>query len=150
MPLKHNHPLRSGPMCAAGTLRRANRVVSRYYDSILKPSGLRSTQYTILSVAAAKTPVALNPMARMLVMDRSTLARDLQPLERQGLLAIDVDPNDNRVRLISITPKGLETLKIAQPLWQQAQGTMADIFGEDRLLQLVHELKEVTGLAAKV
>ena len=136
-------------MCAAGTLRRANRVVSRYYDSILKPSGLRATQYTVVALAAVKSPIAVNQMARMLVMDRTTLARDLQPLERDGLVRVEIDPSDNRVRLVSITPKGQATLEVAQPLWQQAQSKMADLFGEERLLQLIGELKEVTLLPAK-
>lgn len=135
-------------MCAAGTLRRANRVVSRYYDSILKPSGLRATQYTVVALAAAKSPIAVNQMARMLVMDRTTLARDLQPLERDGLVSIEVDPKDNRVRLVSITQQGRAVLEVAQPLWLQAQSRMAELFGEERLLQLIGELKEVTLIPA--
>ena len=77
--------------------------MSRYYDSVLKPSGLRATQFTVLSVVLHKAPVSINQLAIVLVMDRSTLARDLQPLERQGFVSISSDESDNRVRLISMT-----------------------------------------------
>jgi DNA-binding MarR family transcriptional regulator len=135
--------LSSGTMCASGTLRRANRVVSRLYDSILKPSGIRGTQFTILRIVAAKGPVSVNQLAKMLVMDRTTLARDLKPLEREGLIKVAIDTADNRVRLVVITQQGKETLDIAQPLWQQAQQHMAKALGEERLLNLINELKEV-------
>ncbi len=133
-------------MCASGTLRRANRVVSRLYDNILKPSGLRGTQYTILSIVAVRGPVSVNQLAKMLVMDRTTLARDLKPLEREGFIKIGIDTADNRVRLVVITEHGKETLSIAQPLWQQAQQHMAKALGEERLLNFINELKEVVSI----
>jgi DNA-binding MarR family transcriptional regulator len=82
-------------------------------------------------------------------MDRSTLARDLQPLERQGFVSIATDETDNRVRLVSITKQGQAVIRVAQPLWLQAQTRISEVFGEDRLLHLIHELKEVVGLPAK-
>jgi DNA-binding MarR family transcriptional regulator len=142
-----NPALSSGMMCAAGNLRRANRVVSRLYDTILKPSGLRGTQFTILRIVAAKGPVSVNQLAKMLVMDRTTLARDLKPLEREGFVKVSIDTADNRVRLVVVTEKGREALAIAQPLWQQAQQRMSKVLGEDRLLNLIAELKEVVILA---
>jgi DNA-binding MarR family transcriptional regulator len=141
--------LSSGMMCAAGNLRRANRVVSRFYDTILKPSGIRGTQFTILRIIAAKGPVSVNQLAKMLVMDRTTLARDLKPLEREGFIKVSIDTADNRVRLVMITEKGREVLEVAQPLWQQAQQRMSKVLGEERLLGLINELKEVVALAPK-
>jgi DNA-binding MarR family transcriptional regulator len=149
MPLQDGHLLKQGSMCAAGTLRRANRVVSRYYDTILKPSGLRATQYTVLSLVAYKTPISINQLAKMLVMDRSTLARDLQPLERQGFVSIAISETDNRVRLVSITEQGQAVIRLAQPLWLEAQTRISEIFGADRLLHLIGELKEVVGMSGK-
>ena len=131
-------------MCAAGSLRRASRVMSRYYDSVLKPSGLRATQFTVLCVVLHKAPVSINQLAIVLVMNRSTLARDLQPLERQGFVSISSDESDNRVRLVSMTDEGRAVIQLAYPLWLQAQTKVTEIFGEDRLIQLIHELKEVT------
>jgi DNA-binding MarR family transcriptional regulator len=140
--------LSSGMMCASGTLRRANRVVSRLYDTMLKPSGIRGTQYTILKIVAAMGPVSVNQLAKMLVMDRTTLARDLKPLEREGFIKIGIDTADNRIRLVVITEHGKATLEIAQPLWQQAQKHMAKALGEERLLNLISELKEVVSVTA--
>jgi DNA-binding MarR family transcriptional regulator len=140
-------PLSSGMNCAAGTLRRANRVVSRLYDSFLKPSGIRATQYTVLSIVAARGPLAVNQLAKMLVMDRTTLARDLKPLEREGFIKISIDSDDNRVRLAAITEKGRATLEKARPLWQEAQKHMVKVLGEERLINLVKELQEVVAVA---
>jgi DNA-binding MarR family transcriptional regulator len=123
--------------------------MSRYYDSVLKPSHLRATQFTILAVVSKKAPVSINNLAKILVMDRSTLARDLQPLERQGFVSISSDQNDNRVRLVSITDNGNAVLQKAYPLWLNAQTKITEIFGEDRLLQLISELKEVSTVPSK-
>ena len=147
MSLAENHPLKNGSMCAAGTLRRASRLMSRYYDSVLKPSGLRATQFTILAVVSHKAPCSINNLASVLVMDRSTLARDLQPLERKGFVSISSDQNDNRVRLVSMTENGRAALQKAYPLWLNAQTKISEIFGEDRLLQLIGELKEVVAVS---
>lgn len=141
--------LSSGIMCAAGNLRRANRVVSRFYDTVLRPSGIRATQYTILSIIAARGPLSVNQLAKMLVMDRTTLARDLKPLERQGFVKVSIDTADNRVRLAAITEQGREVLRAAAPLWQQAQQRMVGVLGEERLINLINELKEVVALTPK-
>jgi DNA-binding MarR family transcriptional regulator len=141
--------LSSGIMCAAGNLRRANRVVSRFYDTVLRPSGIRATQYTTLSIIAARGPVSVNQLAKMLVMDRTTLARDLKPLERQGFVKVSIDTADNRVRLAMITEQGREALKNAAPLWREAQQRMTQVFGEERLLRIISELQEVVKLSPK-
>jgi DNA-binding MarR family transcriptional regulator len=138
-----NPTLLNGMMCAAGTLRRANRIVSRLYDSFLKPSGLKATQYTLLRVLSARGPLSVNQLATSLVMDRTTLARDLKPLERDGFVKTSIDSSDNRVRLAAITEQGRARLEQAQPLWQEAQKHMVQVLGEDRLIGLIEELKEV-------
>jgi DNA-binding MarR family transcriptional regulator len=129
--------------CAAGTLRRANRIVSRLYDSFLKPAGIRGTQYTVLSIVAARGPLSVNQLAKMLVMDRTTLARDLKPLEREEFIKTSIDSADNRVRLAAITEKGRATLEKARPLWREAQKHMVKTLGEERLIGFIKELQEV-------
>ncbi|MGL4608214.1 MAG: MarR family winged helix-turn-helix transcriptional regulator [Trueperaceae bacterium] len=141
--------LSSGMMCASANLRRANRVVSRFYDAVLKPSGLRGTQFTMLKIVLARGPVAVNQLASTLVMDRTTLARDLKPLEKQGFVKVVIDNADQRVRLVMITGKGKASLERAQPLWQNAQQHMVNVFGEERLMNLIYELKEVVASTAK-
>jgi DNA-binding MarR family transcriptional regulator len=138
--------LQRSQMCAAGTLRRANRLVSRFYDQVLKPSGIRATQYTILAIVRGKGPIAVTQLADILVMDRTTLARDLQPLERDGLISLTTSKEDNRVRLVNLTETGQTTLQTAAQLWKKAQNHMIDVIGEDRLLHLISELQEVTRL----
>jgi DNA-binding MarR family transcriptional regulator len=102
-----------------------------------------------LSIIAARGPLSVNQLAKMLVMDRTTLARDLKPLERQGFVKVSIDTADNRVRLAAITEQGREVLRAAAPLWQQAQQRMVGVLGEERLINLINELKEVVALTPK-
>jgi DNA-binding MarR family transcriptional regulator len=103
-----------------GSIRRAARSVTQLYDDILRPSGLRITQFSILGAAMAMSPITLTRLANATVTDRTTLTRNLRLLEKQGLIRIEAG-EDRREREISITPAGAEALKEAYPLWQKAQ-----------------------------
>jgi DNA-binding MarR family transcriptional regulator len=78
------------------------------------------TQFNLLVAVALAQEMPLTRLAEMLVLDRTTLARNLKPLERQGLLAIEAG-TDRRVHLIRVTPNGLQVLKEALPYWRRAQ-----------------------------
>ena len=103
--------------CNCSSLRSATRALTLAYDEVLRPSGLRMTQFSILSRAAALGELPLSDLAELMAMDRTTLARNLQPLERDDLLQIRVG-TDRRERLISITTTGRKTLSRAMPLWE--------------------------------
>ncbi len=103
--------------CNCSSLRSATRALSLAYDEVLRPSGLRMTQFSILSRAAALGELPLSDLAELMAMDRTTLARNLQPLERDNLLQIRVG-TDRRERLISITTTGRKALSRAMPLWE--------------------------------
>lgn len=79
--------------CACHTLRRTSRAVTHYYDALLKqPTGLRITQVTMLAVVYLTGPQTINQMAEPLDLDRTTLARNLKPLDTQGCLALRQAP----------------------------------------------------------
>ena len=125
--------------CASFHLRRADRVVTQLYDDTLKPSGLKSTQFTLLTAIHLKGPVAINGLADAMVMDRTTLTRNLRPLEKQGW--IDVAPGkDRRVREVSLTEAGRHVLESALPLWQKAQALVAERLGDERMQHLLSDL----------
>ena len=107
--------------CAHANLRKAMRAVSQRYDAALKPAGLRATQFTLLAVLERHDELPLTKLADILVMDRTTLTRNLKPLAAQGWLEIGRD-RDERVRLVTITDSGRQVLANAIPLWQVAQG----------------------------
>lgn len=126
-------------LCAHANLRKAMRVVSQAYDAALKPSGLRTTQFTLLAVLARRGAVAMTKLADILVMDRTTLTRNLKPLRAKGWLDIGRE-EDDRVRLVSITESGREAVAQATPLWRTAQNRVAHAFGEGRLSTMVGDL----------
>ena len=131
--------------CTCGNLRRASRAVTQLFDSILQPSGLKATQFTLLVATAKLGPAPLTRLAEALLMDRTTLTRNLKPLERAGLVRIDVG-EDRRSRAISLTPKGRRTLDAALPLWESAQSRMVDGLGDTRWRRLTNDLSAVSSL----
>ena len=85
--------------CNNTALRKATRRVSQLYDSVLAPTGLRSTQRSILLNIARFGSPTMGQLAASLVLDRSALGHNLRPLEREGFIVLDVDPDDKRSRL---------------------------------------------------
>src|ERR1700744_6139121 len=116
-------------VCNCTALRKATRRVSQLYDSALEPCGLRATQRTILSQIARMEPPAMGNLAEALVMDRGALTHNLKPLQRDGLVKINVDPQDRRNRLIALTAPGRARLSESEVLWARAQRGFEASFG---------------------
>lgn len=131
--------------CACFNLRKASRVITQHFDEILKPSGLLVTQFTILVAVATVKSGTINELAELLVMDRTTLTRNLKPLEREGWLKSEPG-QDQRTRVISLTANGEAILMKAFPLWKQAQCTVEEILGQQRWSDLLAHLVEATAL----
>ncbi len=131
--------------CNAQALRQATRHVSAMYDQALAPFGLRGTQFSILARLAASGPWSMQALADLLVMDRTTLARAVQPLERDGLVTQSVDPKDRRVRLLALTEAGALRHAAAIEGWRAAQSRYEQALGAERAAQLRAELRHVAG-----
>jgi DNA-binding MarR family transcriptional regulator len=135
--------------CLGTKLRMASRAVTQLYDDAIAESGIRSTQFSLL-VALAQAPlVPLSKIAEALVMDRTTLTRNLMPLVREGLVK-EGRAADKRVRAYALTAQGKQVLERALPGWRKAQAELKRVLsGEDReqldrLLKLtVHQAKRV-------
>ncbi|HEY0288843.1 MAG TPA: MarR family winged helix-turn-helix transcriptional regulator [Pseudomonas sp.] len=131
-------------MCHATYLRKATRRITLLYDAALAPSGLRSTQRSILMQIARSQAPGMSELAALLVIDRSALAQNLKPLEREGLLTVTVDPLDKRSRLVTLTQAGMNKLLESQPLWEQAQASFENGYGVEQSQQLREFLAAVT------
>jgi DNA-binding MarR family transcriptional regulator len=118
-----------GSQCDCTALRKASRRISQLYDTALAPSGVKTTQRAILAQIGRSEPVKVGALAEELVMDSGALAHTLKPLERDGLLAVAVDPADRRNRLITLTPKGRAKLAESDALWADAQRSFETAFG---------------------
>ncbi|HTK10434.1 MAG TPA: MarR family winged helix-turn-helix transcriptional regulator [Ktedonobacteraceae bacterium] len=116
--------------CLCLGVRQTARVITQVYDDILQPSGLRTTQFNLLVAVALAQEMPLTRLAEILLMDRTTLARNLKPLERQGLLAIETGM-DRRVHLVRMTSHGLQILQEALPYWRQAQEQVKARLGQE-------------------
>ena len=107
--------------CNCNALRRAARRISNFYDSELAASGLRATQFAILASINDVGEATASAIAERLELDRTTMGRNLRPLEREGLIRRGVSKMDGRSRAITLSKSGFEKLKSALPLWQRAQ-----------------------------
>ncbi|NJR63068.1 MAG: winged helix-turn-helix transcriptional regulator [Cyanobacteria bacterium CRU_2_1] len=131
--------------CACFNLRKASRVITQHFDEILKPSRLLVTQFTILAAVAIAKSVTINELAEILVMDRTTLTRNLKPLERENWLKSEPG-QDQRTRVISLTAEGEAALAEALPLWKQAQKKVEETLGQRRMDEMLAHLMETTAL----
>ncbi|MGL4882064.1 MAG: MarR family winged helix-turn-helix transcriptional regulator [Waterburya sp.] len=131
--------------CACFNLRKASRVITQHFDEILKPSGLLITQFTILVAVKIAQSATINELAEGLGMDRTTLTRNLKPLEREGWLKSEPG-QDQRTRVVSLTTDGDVILAKALPLWRQAQNSVEETLGQQRWNILLSHLLETTML----
>jgi DNA-binding MarR family transcriptional regulator len=122
--------------CNCFSLRRAARAVSQLYDDALRPSGLRGTQFTLLTLIAGHGVLSVNELAEASGTDRTTLTRNLALLERDDLVQIGSDAGDARVRQVSLTAAGKIRITNALPLWQRAQARLQAQVGPESLLAL--------------
>ena len=128
----HAVPGASGA-CTCGSLRKASRRISQFYDAALAPVGIKSTQFSILAEverANLRGPLTMCELATAMVMDRSTLGHNLRPLERDDLLRLRLTVIDRRKRHVALTKKGRTTLQRARRLWRTAEGHFERIFGK--------------------
>jgi DNA-binding MarR family transcriptional regulator len=130
--------------CNCLAVRQAARHVSQFYDQFLAPVGLRTTQFSILAKLKRIGPMTINALARDLVMDRTTLGRNILPLEREGLIAIVTGSADRRSKELRLTEAGAERLRAARAGWAQAQTQFEAHFGGERSAELRRLLHAVS------
>ncbi len=133
-------------LCHCHALRQAARRTTAFYDAAMAPFGLRISQFTILVRLRRLGPLSLHALAAELVLDRTTLGRNLRPLERDGLVASEADPADKRVRRLLLTDEGLDLMRRAMPAWQAAQAEFEAQLGADSAAALRAELHRTTAV----
>jgi DNA-binding MarR family transcriptional regulator len=130
-------------ICNCGALRQAARRVTKLYDDALAPVGLGVNQLSILARLNLVGSSTIQDLARLLVMDRSTLGHLLRPLEKRGLVTLEVSKRDRRSRNIVLTQAGKAAVAKARPRWAAAQRRFESTFGQDAALELRTVLKEI-------
>ena len=129
--------------CNCFAVRSAARHVTQFYDQHLASSGLRTTQFSILSKLKRNGPLTINRLAEDMAMDRTTLGRNILPLERDGLIRIEPVANDRRAKELHLTAAGAKRHQAALKAWAEAQGRFEETFGPQRAAQLRTMLRAV-------
>jgi DNA-binding MarR family transcriptional regulator len=130
--------------CNCLAVRQAARHLTQFYDQCLSPSGLRTTQFSILAKLKRLGPMTINALAAELVMDRTTLGRNILPLQREGLIAVVRGKIDRRSKELRVTEAGAERLRAAVKGWVEAQARFEAVFGADRAAELRELLRAVS------
>jgi DNA-binding MarR family transcriptional regulator len=127
------HPIEA---CTCLALRQAARHVTQLYDRCLAPCGLRSTQFSILAMLKRSGAMTINALADKMVMDRTTLGRNILPLQRMRLIAVRRGREDRRSKKLELTPAGAARLSAAAKRWAQAQSRFEAAFAGGRTADL--------------
>jgi DNA-binding MarR family transcriptional regulator len=127
--MKHKSSSEILRSCACFNLRKASRSVTQFYDEMLQPTGLRSTQLVVLTAIHTEKDLSPSRLARELVMSPSTLSRNLTPLKREGL--VEAKKQGARGISLRLTRKGERSLEKALPYWEAAQSRFIEIVGEE-------------------
>jgi DNA-binding MarR family transcriptional regulator len=123
------------PVCVCTNLRRATRAISNMYDIALAASGLKITQFSLLRAVERNEPVAITALADEMALDRTTLARNLAPLQRDRLVEL-APGSDQRVTEVRLTPAGRNAVAKALPLWKKTQADVSRLLSDGRIEQL--------------
>jgi DNA-binding MarR family transcriptional regulator len=118
--------------CNCLAVRQAARHITQFYDHFLAPSGLRTTQFSIVAKLRRLGPTTINALAAQMVMDRTTLGRNILPLERDGLIAVEQGSRDRRSKELRVTAAGEARFRAGVKGWVQAQRQFEKAFGAKR------------------
>lgn len=136
-------PTGDGTPCNSLALRKAARYLGATYDKALAPAGLRGTQFSILQKLSVLGETTITGLAEVIAMDRTTMASNLKPLAREGLVTVEPSPADRRARIVTLTPDGLSRMRAALPLWKAVQTRFEDSFGDAEAAELRTSLEAV-------
>jgi DNA-binding MarR family transcriptional regulator len=115
--------------CTCMRLRKASRRLSQIYDHSLEAAGMTVTQYGLLGHLAKFDGIGIGALAEKLIMDPTTLTRNLRPLERQGFVVTKSDRRDKRSRCLHLTASGRAAFESAKPAWVRAQRHIEQALG---------------------
>jgi DNA-binding MarR family transcriptional regulator len=132
--------------CTCFNLRKAARVVTQLFDNAMRSVNLRATQFTLLALAFAHGPITVTKLSGEIVADRTTLSRNLNPMEKSGLIRIE-QGDDRRTRIVVITDSGKRKLEEAYPLWKKTQHEIKEAMGNEKWSSLISNTAELVGLA---
>ena len=134
--------------CACANLHRADRVVTQFYDAVLRPSGMRTTQFTLLQALHHAPAISQKRLAELLEIDSTTLTRTLAPHIRKGWVR-SAPGADRRELRLSLTATGQQKYKRVLPYWQKAQNSLEQALGKENWTRLINACVRTAGAMLK-
>jgi DNA-binding MarR family transcriptional regulator len=134
--------------CLCRRVQKAGRAIGQRFDEELRPIGLNNWQMTLLFSLSQQESPTIHGLADQLGMDRTTLTKNLKPLERRGLLETHRDGSDARIRRIVLSDTGMALLDEAVPYWQSANAAFASILRPEELATVRAALEALADVRA--
>ena len=128
--------------CTCFNVRRVSRAITQFFDTEVRRHGMRPTQTPILGALQAKNGWSMAELSEWLGMERTTLLRNLRPLQRDGLVRANGGGRGGHVEL-EITEKGRKALARTLPAWRSAQDKVVAILGKKRWSSIIRDLEDV-------
>ncbi|MFC5589643.1 MarR family winged helix-turn-helix transcriptional regulator [Sporosarcina soli] len=129
--------------CACANLRKAARSVTQAYERKMESTGLKVTQYYMLVNIARHDKISISNLGDVMLLDQSTVTRNVNVLKNRGYVNIAKDISDSRTKSVSITEIGLAKLEEATPIWLQIQGKIEKDIGQEKYQDLLETLKKL-------
>lgn len=138
--------------CPAMRVRAASRMLARLYDEAVREIGLEMSQLPVLAAVATRgdSGFTITEIARVLVMDRTSVTRAIRPLETAGLLRVARSPDDFRSKIVVLTRAGERRLRDAYPRWQRTTRRIRAVFGTARIDALGVELSALLAASPRM
>ncbi|MDF2884406.1 MAG: transcriptional regulator MarR family [Clostridiaceae bacterium] len=133
-------------VCACRNLRRTSRVVTQYFDKAFQPVGLRATQFSLLADISYRDSSTVGELADALLMDQTTVTRNVEILRKNGLIDVRIGDDDSRKRCIKITESGTAKLIEAIPSWEKAQQHIEKEIGKERYEEFLDTLSKIQSI----
>ncbi len=132
-------------VCNCLNIRRASQAITEVYDEFLAPSDLKIGQFSLLKHIYRLGPVSVSDLALSIRLDRTTLVRNLKPLEERGFVT-DIAAEGSRNRQLKLTDQGIQTYQSAEQLWAKAQSFLEEYLGEDNINTFTTLLSKIEAL----
>ncbi|HVO13884.1 MAG TPA: MarR family transcriptional regulator [Alphaproteobacteria bacterium] len=142
LPFSLTHQVRDACLCLH--IQRAARAVARRFDDAFRPLDLTNGQFSLLMSLNRPVAASMGSVAALLAMDRTTLTAALKPLERRGLVRVEVDEADRRSRVMILTPAGRKLLAAAVPIWKRTHAAVERLLGDSSADQLRADLRALS------
>lgn len=122
-------------VCVNAKLRKLHRLLNSAYQQKINPFGLRGSMLSILFIIGKRKDVNQKMIADALVLDQSTISRDLRKLVQKGWVVISKGA-DSRNSQLALTDLGYQLLEEVTPVWEALQAKITTLLGEYNIQQI--------------